>query len=223
MVHIKKNLKKKNKIVKIVGDEIWLNTWLLSLPAPDPHVSLCLPKERALLLIWYKQPHKLWFWLSGCDFVPSVISPLCCEVRFWDSTKSLPHCHQHTSTTKLWVFVAFCHVPSHIGLRAQMHMGTHMHTHSHWLKERGTYFSGKKRNWLLASLIPRNVKLRTGKVQQAKLISITKSKENCQGQNSKLRKTVSLKSEGEEKKFSQMRHQESLSSRDSHEEVGCQK
>lgn len=43
------------------------------------------------------------------------------------------------STTKLWVFVAFCHVPSHIGLWAQMHMGTHMHTHSHWLKQRGGY------------------------------------------------------------------------------------
>ena len=72
-----------------------------------------------------------------------------------------------------------------------MHMGTHMHTHSHWLKQRGTYFSGSKRNWLLASLIPRNVKLRTGKVQQAKLTSITKSKEeNCQGQNSKLKNSI---------------------------------
>lgn len=67
----------------------------------------------------------------------------------------------------------------------------HTHAHSHWLKQRGSYFSGSKRNWLLASLIPRTVKLSTRKVRQAKLVSITKSKEeNCQGQNSKLRKTL---------------------------------
>lgn len=124
------------------------------------------------------------------------------------------------STTKLWVFIAFCHVPSHIGLWAQMHMGTHMHTHSHWpsSKEALTSQEVKGTDFLL-HWFPETSSWELGR-----------SRQNWLPLQRARRRTVKDRIQTEKLYHSRVRVKKEiftdkpsgeLSSRDSREEVGC--
>lgn len=210
---------------KKVRAEIWLTLFSpIHLPPYGP------------LPTWRKASHSsasgLGVWGQGsisCFFFFYFFFPLYSKVKFCISTKSFPSTHKHASVWKPlqnhdYSQTFAVSLPPSILIWAYGHTPRWAHTRLLKPSRRKEHFCLRTQMGLTSCHTNWRKCEAENQGEQSKLMYLRKNKgKHLSKQDPKPSSTLSFKNEGEERKFVQIRHQESLTPRDPHEEMGCQR